>query len=210
MIVDDHQLVVDGLQLMIASAEDIRCIATASTGEEALAKLQHESVDLVVLDIDMPGMNGLRCCKEIQRLHPAVQVLIISMHQESHMIQQVFEAGALGYLVKSAGKAEVLKAIRCIYRGQKYINDQVKEILLNDFMQIVPVPDRRPVFPKLSRREKEVLQLIVNEYTTSEIANQLFISPGTVETHRRNLLQKLDARNSAGLVRNCLEYRLLD
>lgn len=209
LIADDHQLVIDGLKLMLEDAADMQCIAEANTGIEVLQRLNQIKVDVLLLDINMPEMNGLDCCKRVTAEYPEVKIIILSMLQEANIIKQMLQLGAKGYLLKNAGQEEVLKAIRYIHQGKTFYGEGVMDIVMSSFSQPTEVKKTPAALPSLSRREKQVLKLIVNEYTTAEIAKELFISFGTVETHRRNLLAKLKARNTAGLVRIALEYSLL-
>jgi DNA-binding NarL/FixJ family response regulator len=209
LITDDHQLVIDGLQLMLSSETDLQCVATATDGAQALEVLARQPIDVILLDINMPGTNGVEACKRIHQDHPEVKVLILSMLKEASLIKLLVRSGAHGYLLKNAGKDEVVRAIRAVHRGERYYSPEVAEIVMQSLAGESRANTTSP-FPSLSRREKQVLRLIVDEHTTGEIAEKLFISFGTVETHRRNLLIKLGARNTAGLVRVALEYSLLE
>ncbi|MCB0639892.1 MAG: response regulator transcription factor [Lewinella sp.] len=209
LITDDHQLVIDGLQLMLSSETDLHCVATATDGAQALAVLARQSIDVILLDINMPGTNGVEACKRIHQDFPEVKILILSMLKEASLIKLLLRSGATGYLLKNAGKDEVIRAIRTVYRGERYYSPEVADIVMLSLAGDTSGATTSP-FPSLSRREKQVLKLIVDEHTTAEIADKLFISFGTVETHRRNLLIKLGARNTAGLVRTALEYGLLE
>lgn len=208
LIADDHQLVIDGIKLMLHDAEGIECVASASHGKEVLDILAHKAVDIVLLDINMPIMNGMECCQEIVKKFADVKVLALSMVKEASLIKRMLEIGAKGFLFKNAGKDEVIEAIRKAYRGEQVFSEEVLAIVMGSFGQ-KKTKAYEEELPKVSRREKQVLSLIVWEKTTQEIADELCISPGTVETHRRNLLHKLDVRNTAGLVRVALENDLV-
>lgn len=207
LITDDHQLVIDGLKLMLAEVADLTCIGEANSGEAALAILSDTHADVLLLDINMPGMDGLETCRRVHRDFPNVKILMLSMLREGSLVKMLLHEGASGYLLKNAGKDEVIEAIRKVHAGQRALGADVMDIFLETN------PEKKQLsgspFPRLSRREKQILQLIVDEKTTAEIAEALFISFGTVETHRRNMLMKLNARNTAGLVRVALEYGLL-
>jgi DNA-binding NarL/FixJ family response regulator len=208
LIVDDHRLVIDGLKLMLREVEDMRCVGEAANGREALDLLESTPADVLLLDINMPEMDGLECCKLVKDQYPYVKVLILSMMREASLVKTMLKQGASGYLLKNAGKDEVVEAIRKVAEGKQAFSDDVLESLMNSFSNKPSKPSKSP-FPTISRREKQILQLIMDEKTTSEIAEELFISFGTVETHRRNLLLKLNARNTAGLVKSAIEYDLL-
>lgn len=208
LITDDHQLVIDGIKLMLAEADDLQYVGAANSGEHALELLATTPTDVLLLDINMPGMDGLETCRRVRAAFPSVKILMLSMLREGSLVKLLLNEGASGYLLKNAGKDEVIEAIRKVHRGERAVSSEVLDIFLQPDSQkkrLMTSP-----FPSLSRREKQILQLIVDEKTTGEIAEELFISFGTVETHRRNILMKLNARNTAGLVKAAIEYNLLD
>lgn len=211
MIADDHRLVIDGIKLMFSTEEDIACVGEASNGQELLDLLKVQPADVVLLDIDMPILNGLDTCKKLQKLYPDLRIIILSMLKEASLIKTLLKYGIKGFLLKNSGKEEIVDAIREVHDGKSSLNDEVSSILIQSLSnQKQKKNSRSNPFPQLSRREKQVLQLIVDEHITSEIAEKLFISPDTVESHRRRLLSKIGVRNTAGLVRACMEYGLLD
>ena len=207
LITDDHQLVIDGLKLMLAEAEDMTCIGSADNGKTALEMLAVHPADVLLLDINMPEMDGVECCRLVKARYPAVKVLVLSMMREASLVKIMLKQGASGFLLKNAGKEEVMDAIRKVYEGKQVFSTDVLDAIMDSFTN-KPAKAAASPFMKISRREKQILQLIVDERTTNEIASELFISFGTVETHRRNLLMKLNARNTAGLVKAALEYDL--
>jgi|SRR5690554_539264 len=208
-IVDDHKMVIEGLQLLLDNHDEIVFTDYAISGKEALEKISISKPDVVLLDINMPNMNGFETCKKILQLDSEIKVIAISMHKESSLIKLMFGNGAKGYVLKNASQKEVIKAIKAVYNGKKYVDEEVNEILINSLTKSAKQKISNS-FPKLSRREKDVLRLIMNEKTTQEIAEKLNISFGTVETHRRNMLIKTGARNTVGLVKLVFEYNLLD
>jgi len=208
-IVDDHQMVIEGLELMLAPLKNIQLVGTANSGENAIKLVPESSADIVLLDINMQGINGVETCKELLKLRPDLKIVALSMHKESSLIKLMLSNGAKGYVLKNAGQDEVVKAIEAVYNGKMYLDETVNDIVLNSVANRGEKKKQSP-FPSISRREKEVLKLILAEHTTQEIADKLFISFGTVETHRRNMLIKLGAKNTAGLVRIAIEYDLTD
>lgn len=208
LIADDHRLVIDGIKLMLAEADDMRCVGEAANGQEALELLATTPTELLLLDINMPRMDGLECCRLVHERHPQVKILVLSMMREASLVKAMLKNGASGFLLKNAGKDEVLDAIRKVHEGQQAFSLEVLDTVMGSFSS-KPAKSLTNPFPKLSRREKQILQLIMDEKTTSEIAAHLFISFGTVETHRRNILLKLNVRNTAGLVKAAIEYDLL-
>ncbi|MCB0457857.1 MAG: response regulator transcription factor [Flavobacteriaceae bacterium] len=207
VIVDDHKMVIDGMSLLLQNQPDIEVIGSALSGEEGVTLINEIIPDVVLLDINMPGINGIETCKEMLKIHPQLKIIAISMHKESSLIKLMLSHGAKGYVLKNAGQDEVIEAIKEVYQGKMYLDETVNEIIVNSVSKSLQQSAQSP-FPSLSRREKEILELILEEYTTQEIAEKLFISFGTVETHRRNMLIKTGARNTAGLVRIALEYEL--
>lgn len=205
-LVDDHKMVIQGLQLLLENNNDIEVIGTAMDGEEAISKIPITKPDVVLLDINMPKINGIDTCKILIKSHPNIKIIAISMHQETSLIKMMLKAGAKGYVLKNAGKRTLIDAIKTVYNGKIYLDATVNDIVLNSLAN--SSKKKTSPFPTISRREKEVLQLILAEHTTQEMADKLFISFGTIETHRRNLLNKLGARNTAGLVKIALEYEL--
>lgn len=207
LIVDDHKMVIDGMKLLLQNHSEIKVIDSALNGEEGIEKLKVQKPDVVLLDINMPGKNGIDTCKEMLKIAPDTKVVAISMHKESSLIKLMLKNGAKGYVLKNAGQNEIIDAIKDVYSGKTYLDETVNEIIINSVSKNSHQKTQSP-FPSLSRREKEILSLILEEFTTQEIAEKLFISFGTVETHRRNMLIKTGARNTAGLVRIAIEYEL--
>lgn len=209
LIADDHQLVIDGLKLMFEGTPNITCVATANNGQEALDQLKMYNIDVLVLDVNMPVMDGMECCRQVSLAYPHIKILALSMMKEASLIKKMLKEGAAGFLLKNAGQEEVITAIEKVHQGDKAFSPEILDIIM-DSLSGVKKTKKSSLFPKISRREKQVLNLIVWEKTTQEIAKELFISFGTVETHRKNLLNKLDVRNTAGLVRVALEHGLLE
>ena len=207
LLVDDHQIVLDGLQLIIGQAENMELCGIAHNGEEALKQINISAPDVILMDINMPVMNGIEAMKILGKDFPQIAVIGLSMIEDSHIIQTFIEYGAKGFLLKNSGKEKILSAIISVSLGGIFYD----EVLLPKILQNKSSKNNRnTLFPKLSRREKEIVKLIINEKTTQEIANLLFISFGTVETHRRNIINKLGVRNTAGLVRVVIEYGLIN
>ena len=207
LIVDDHQLVLDGIKLMLEGHEDIKVVAEAHNGQEAIDYADSNDVDVILMDLNMPEVNGIDACKAIKKLKPETKVMILSMISEHKMIKSVMKIGANGYMLKNSGQQEIIEAILKVYSGENHFDARIVDIML-DPRNHAQVKDEN-LHPSLSRREKEILKLIVEEYTTAEIAKELFISFGTVESHRRNMISKLGVRNTAGLVSAAYKFDLL-
>ena len=205
LIIDDHQLVIDGIRSLLNEESDVICDGWANSGRAGLRKLQESNYDVVLLDINMPEMDGLKTCELILKQHPDVMVIALTMVGERSMIKAMVKAGAKGYLLKNVGQEELVRAIKRVHGGKSHYSEEIAEILL------APEPKENvSSIPKLSSREKQILRLIVDELTTTEISESLHISVNTVETHRRNIMHKLGARNIAGVVRFAIENGLLN
>ncbi len=211
LIADDHTMFVDGMESILKGESDLLVVGRSYDGPSVIEFLPGNNVDIVLLDVNLPGMNGIEVCKEITNHYPDVKVLAISMFNEESFVSEILNNGAKGYILKNTGREELLKAIRTVAKGESYFSNEVTETIMKGLMNQRKASSKSSLFfPKLSRREKEVLKLIAQEFTTQEIADSLFISLKTVESHRSSLLSKLNARNSVGLVRIALENSLLD
>lgn len=200
-IIDDHPMVLEGLAKMINSSENHKVMQSFSTIETARKGLENLQTDIVLLDINLPDGNGILFCKEIVATYANTKVIAISNFEEINIIKQMLQKGAGGYLLKNVSKEELLKAIDSVIDGETYIPNNIKQKLFN-----LAIGNTKTSFlPKISKREKQVLELIVKEFTTNEISEKLFISTKTVEAHRSHLIQKLGVRNTAGLVRVAIE-----
>jgi len=207
LLVDDHQLVLDGLKLILEDQEGIKVIGSCYNGKSAVEFIKDGEVDLVLMDLNMPEMNGIEASKQILKIRPDIKVLILSMLSDTQLIRSLVKDGIHGYLLKNSGQEEIVNAIQLVAAGKNYFDPRITEILLGTKEKKQVKTEQ--LFPSLSRREKEILQLIVDQMTTKEIAEKLFISVGTVESHRRNMISKLGVRNVAGLVSACYKYDLL-
>jgi len=192
LIVDDHPLVVEGLKSLLADSEEITVIGTASNAFDAVDFLKNNEVDIVFLDINLPDINGIDLCKKIKDQFPDIKSLALSTFSERAYVSRMIQNGASGYLIKSSSKEEILDAIRQVQAGGYYMNVS--------FEQNTAVSSPKTI-PFLTRREKEVLLLIAEGLTNPQIANQLFISVATVNTHRSNLLMKFEVSNTASLIK---------
>ncbi len=209
MIVDDHLVLIDGIKSILATVEDIVVVAEAQRGQRALQLVKDLEVDVILLDINMPEMDGIETCRRLLEIQPKLKVIALTMHQEYSFIQNMLDEGAMGYLLKSSGRDEISLAIRQVHKNRSYLNTEVTTTLIEGMRRKNSSPSKTSGI-RLTNREKEVLALVVKGLTTSEIAAQLFVSTTTAETHRKNLLRKLDVRNTAGLVRVTYEKKLLD
>lgn len=197
LLVDDHQLIIDGLKSLLKNTDEIVVVAEANNGREALRILDMLEIDVVLMDIDMPVMNGIDTLKEMQKLNSRFKVIILSMHQEAGMIKSLMSIGAHGYLLKSCAQDELISAIRKVAAGQQFFSPEVTLSLLNPTPNN-PLNTNQPEL--LTDRETEILKLIAEGFSNKEIGSKLFISHRTVDTHRTNLMKKLNSSNIAGLI----------
>lgn len=209
-IVDDHEIVRDGIKILLEDEPGFDIIFEAQTGKEAIkmcTSCDHD-IDLIIMDITMPEMDGIAATKIIKEKYPDIKVLALTMLSEDQHIRKMIKAGASGYILKSSGKQELIKAINTIMAGQHYFSNDATQAILQELVspEVKRVKDEDEIH--ITDRELEVLQLIVNEFTNQEIADKLFVSVRTVDAHRRNLLQKTGAKNTAGLVKYALKNEL--
>ncbi|MEO0472951.1 MAG: response regulator transcription factor [Bacteroidota bacterium] len=198
MIVDDHQLVIDGLLSLLAPYPDITVCGIANTAGALLELLAQQSTDLVLLDIDLPDMNGRELARHIHQYYPHIQMLALTMHNDRAIIKGMTQEGVKGYLLKNTSQDELALAIRRVAAGKSFYSHEVTDTLL----QIPPnISEEDPNPSVLTEREQEILVLIAEGLSNNEIGEKLFISPRTVDTHRTNLMKKLGLHNVAGLVR---------
>ncbi len=209
IIADDHTIFREGIVSILDDEEDIKVLAQATNGLELLEQLKSCKPDIILMDISMKEMNGIDASIEIAKLYPNIKILVLSMHNEIDYILKVLEAGASGYILKESGSKELLQAIRSILSGKTYHSQEVSTVLVQHLNKKRDQKLKKKGIP-LTRREKEVLQLIAEEYTNGEIAEQLFISIRTVDTHRRNLIEKLGVKNTAGLVKYAIKSGLIE
>lgn len=205
-VCDDHRIVSEGLVNLFHGIPDVECVGTADNGADALFLLGHVQVDVLLTDLDMPEMDGFDLAARAKAKHPGLRVLILSMHDEAAMVRRAMEVGADGYLVKSAGRDEVLLAIREVHGGRRYFGSGVGNAFMD---QSAAKTTMSSLLKDLSEREIEVLAALAEGLGNKEIGARLFISPRTVDTHRTNLMKKLDVHHVAGLVRIAIKSGLV-
>jgi len=211
LLVDDHRLIRDAIHSYMESDEEYEVVGEASHGQEAIRTLEEMKVDVVLMDINMPIMGGLECTKEIKKRWPNIKVLTLSMMIDNQHIKQMMGAGASGYVLKNCTEKELKKAIKTVYEGDTYYSSEVTEVVMTNLMKINPTKTSNLVVDMpLTDREKEVLELIIKEFTNNEIADKLFISNRTVDAHKRNLLEKTGSKNIAGLVMYAINNQLFE
>jgi len=204
LIADDHEILRYGISTFLSSADNIEIVGEASSGEECIKLFKEKNPDVCVLDISMPDKDGIETTKAIREIDPNVKVLILSMHIDKVLLDKVLEAGINGYLLKDTEKTEILHGIESIAKGQQVFSNPISELITKSYLNGGKTPH-----DSITSRELEVLQLIVEGYSSKLIADKLDISPRTVDTHRGNIMQKLNIPNAAGLVRYAMEHDLV-
>lgn len=206
-IVDDHQVVINGLKSMLSSESSVQVVYTTTRGSDLLEYLHRQQPEVILLDIQMPQINGIDLCKQVLKAHPHIKVIAFSSFDDTHYIKQVLRSGASGYLLKDAEQSTIVAAIAAVVRGEQVIDESIKKILLQESI----TGQRRSIYEvPLTKREKEILKLVADGLSNQQIADQLFISLRTVETHRFNLTQKLEVKNAAGLVKEAIRRGLAE
>lgn len=211
VVVDDHKMIRDGLKMLLGSSPELEVVGEAEHGKECLQILENVEADIVLTDLNMPEMDGIELAREIKEKYPNLKVIALTMMGEGHHIKQMLAEGALGYLLKNCGEDEIKQAIHTIMKGGTYYSPEVTNIIINNIRKVKPkAPLKVNLEMPLSEREKEVLHLILKEYTNQEIADELFLSIRTVDAHKRNLLDKTGSKNVAGLVIYAIDRELFD
>lgn len=201
LIADDHQVILDGFESIFGRIQDIELVGKLRNGKEVLDFLTASSVDIAILDIKMPLLNGVETCKKISKLYPNTKVIALSMFDQQSYMKRMFQYGAMGYLLKDDTADEVEKAIRLVYDGEKYISAELKDRLTNVDRILNPMDQAI----EITSREEEVLSLLSEGMTDNEIGEKLFISFHTAKTHRKKLIAKFGAKNTTELVRMAIE-----
>ena len=208
LLVDDHKIIRDGIKALLSDINGIQIVGECNNGVEVLDKMSKEAVDVILMDINMPKLNGIEATKTVVDKYPKTNVLALTMHNEEIYISKMLKAGASGYVLKDTNKAELVDAINKVNEGENYFNTEVTEIMMSKFLKNPKI--KRSIksnvsVDDLTPREIQVLKLIAEELTNTEAAERLEISPRTIDTHRRNLIQKLGVKNSVGLVKFAIQ-----
>ena len=206
LIVDDHLIVREGIKRIIDDTQDIKTIAEASSGKEAMDLIYKNKYDLILLDISMPKQNGLQTLKLIKKHDKTIPVLMLSMHSEEQYAMRSIKAGASGYITKDTASSQLVTAIRKIHNGRKFISKEVAELIMTDLYH----NDEKDPHEHLSDREFEILKMIASGRTVKSIAEELSISPKTVSTYRSRILDKLNMKNNSDLIHYVIDYKLRD
>ncbi len=208
LIVDDHEMVRAGLRTLLSDLSDFKVIGESSNGIQALDFIESNLVDVVLMDINMPEMDGIACMKQISKLYPNVKVLALTMHVEEQHIKNMMRSGASGYILKNSSIGIIEAALNSIMDGKHYYSQEVTSVIMDDLANVNKTDLKDEIL--ITQRELDVLILIVQEKTNHEIAEELFISVRTVDAHRRNLLEKTGAKNSVGLTKYAYKHNLME
>jgi DNA-binding NarL/FixJ family response regulator len=208
LLVDDHATVREGLRFLLDAQADINVVGVATDGREAIDQVAQLCPDVVVMDIAMPQLNGIEATQRIKRECPGVQIVILSMHASNEQIFRALQAGARGYLLKETAGLEVATAVRAVHAGQRYLSAEVSDKLIDDYVQQRALDEAKSPLTRLSSRERETLQLVVEGQSSAEIAELLSLSCRSVETYRRRLMQKLGINNLPNLVKFAINHGL--
>jgi two-component system, NarL family, nitrate/nitrite response regulator NarL len=194
LLVDDHAILLDGIKNLLEKEEGLVVAGLADSAEKALEFLKKNEVDIIITDFNMPGMDGLSLVNTVKRIQPNIKTIILSMHDETHLVKEILRAGVNGYVLKKDTHKELLSAIDEVKNGRIYLSRDINKILITNLQN----PDEGRL---LTDREREILKLIAKEYSNKEIAEELFISERTVETHRKNIFKKTSTSSLVGLIK---------
>ncbi len=210
LIADDHTIVRAGIKALLEKQLDIEIVGETSEGRETVRQVEILQPDIVLMDIAMPGMNGLEATAIIPKNFPQVRVLALTMHDEEEYFYEVIRAGAMGYVLKDAAPTELVSAIRALGEGKAFLTPRVTRILVNDYLKRVESGEKVAAYDGLTEREREVLKLIASGNTNQEIANLLHLSVNTVQVHRTHIMEKLNLHNRTELVKYALRRGIIE
>jgi len=210
LITDDHQLVREGVEAMFQGVKDMEVVGMASTGEEAINMIRTIKPDVVLMDIIMPGMNGIEATRWIKEIDESIRIIIVTMEISKEYVSAGIKSGVDGYLPKDIGKKTLLEAIRAVHAGERYFNDAIKKLIFDDFYSVEKLKNPKKTLPnQLTKREGEVLALVASGKSNKDIAEVLFLSVKTVETHKTHILIKLGLNNNAELIRYAVKNNII-
>jgi DNA-binding NarL/FixJ family response regulator len=205
-ITDDHPIVANGLKKILDDFENINVVAVYATGNDMLKEVGTSLPDVMLLDMNLPDLEGPDLARQLLKKFPAIKIIVLTSSDVTVQVKKMLQIGCQGYLLKDSDDKTIVEAIEAVYNGGQFLSPVIQQQLVNDMFR----NKNQKQNTLLTRREKEVLQLITQEYTNQEIADKLFISLHTVDNHRSSLLQKLDAKNTAGLVKKAIENGLVE
>jgi DNA-binding NarL/FixJ family response regulator len=205
LVVEDHQILLESISLLISTIDDVELVGKASNGQKAMQIIEKEDVDIVISDVNMPVMNGVELVWKVKQNFPKIRILMLTVSEDAQTIKDALQAGADGYIFKSAEKEELEEAIQSLMNGKKYFNDKTIMSLAKADDEVF-MPQKDALKSMLTERELQILKLISQELSGIQIAEKLFISPTTVESHRKNLFSKIGVNTSVGLVKYAMKH----
>jgi len=205
-ITDDHPMVLQGISTMLKTTKEVEIIGLFNSAETTLKALKKDQPDILLLDINLPDINGIELCKQLKKEYALLKIIAISNYDEVSFVKRMLNSGANGYLLKNTDKLELLEAFKAVLNNERYLQRSIEKKLVN---LLASKKTTDSLLVKLTRREQDVLEAISEELTTLQISEKLFISPKTVETHRMNIMSKLGAKNSVGIIKTAIENGLL-
>ncbi|WP_268123423.1 response regulator [Roseivirga pacifica] len=208
LVADDHQVIIDGLEAIISDVPELEFAGGALNGNQVIEMVESKAVDMVLMDINMPEMDGLECTSYLNKHYPQIRIIALSMHDNPRLAKRMIKNGAFGFLLKNSSKENILKAIFEVKEGRNFFDP----LLMQNFLDVSNQKNSSSFAKKdlLTKRELEIIQLICQEKTTGEIADELSISTHTVESHRSNILLKLELKNSVGLVKWAIQNEVIE
>ena len=209
LLVDDHEIVRAGLRMLFAAEPDMEIVGQVGSGDEAVQAAQNLAPDVVIMDVTMPGMDGIEATRQIKEIVPDTAVLALTMHEDEQYFFEMLHAGASGYIPKRAAPDDLVSAVRVVSEGNVFLHSTLAKFLMREMTNDAPQPAAPIAADNLTPREKEVLTYIAEGYTNREIAEQLVISVKTVDRHRENIMQKLNLHNRVELVKYAIEKGLI-
>ena len=210
LLADDHTILRAGLKMMLNAQPDIEVVGEASDGRQALEEALRLQPDVILMDITMPEVNGIEATRQIKKLLPETRILVLTMHENEGYLFQMLRAGAAGYMLKEAADTDLISAIRVVSSGRFYLSATAQSMMVSDYLQRVNTGEERDSYSALTEREREILKLVAEGYTNNQIAERLFISPKTVDTHRTHIMDKLNLHSRAELVKYAMRRGLLE
>ena len=211
LIADDHEVVRDGLKNILVNLGNVNVVAEVANGEDAVSAYETTKPDLVIMDISMPGMNGIEATRIIKENDPNAKILVLTMHDNQEYLNQIIRSGAKGFVLKNTDKEELLDAVKAVSAGENFFSKDISKLIIDNYIRSAKDSDKSDTYKEvpLTKREIEILKFIAEGNSNQEIANKLFISYNTVDTHRKNIMHKLSIKNTAGLVRYAIEKGLI-
>lgn len=203
ILVDDHHIVLDGLESLLQQEPEFQVLASLHSGEEVLEMLKSQQPHILLTDFSLPGISGIDFVRQVKKLYPQVKIIVLSMHDEAHIIKSVLKEGVEGYLLKNIQHSELKSAIRHVAQGLPYVSPEVTRLLMDEMNKPKDEPEL------LTDRELDVLRLIAKEFSNKEIADKLFISERTVETHRKNIFRKTKTSSLVGLIKFAYDHKMV-